>query len=75
VRGPHLRGDEHRVAFQPGGAQPLSHLALVIIKLGGVDVTVAEPQRLLDDARTGAPAQLPGAETDERDAGAVRLDE
>src|SRR5262245_12103841 len=48
---------------------------LVIVKLGGVEVTVAKPQRLFDHARTGASPQLPGAETDERDAGAVRLDE
>jgi hypothetical protein len=38
-------------------------------------MAVTEPNRLLDHARTDAPAQVPGAETDERDAGAVRCDD
>ena len=73
MRRPDLGDDEHLVALDAGGAQPLPDLALVVVHLGGVDVAIAEPQRLLDDARAGAPAQVPGAETDERDAGAVAL--
>src|SRR5262249_50683350 len=75
VRRPHLRGDEHLIALYAGGAQPLPHLAFVVIKLGGVDVAVAAPQRLLDDPHAATPAQLPGAEADERNAGAMRFDD
>ena len=75
VRRPYLRGDKDVLARDACGAQPLPHLAFVIVKLGGVDVPVAELQRLLDDARTGAPAQFPGAESDHRDARAVRFDD
>ena len=75
MRRPDFGGDEHLVALDAGGAQPLAHLAFVVVQLGGVDVAVAEPQRLLDDPRAGTPAQLPGAETDQRDAGAVRFDD
>ena len=74
MRRPDLGGDEHLVARHAGGAQPLAHLALVVVHLRGVDVAVAEPQRLLDHARAGASAQIPGAETDERDAGAFGFD-
>jgi hypothetical protein len=75
MRWPYLGGDEDFLARDPRGTQPLPHLAFVVVKLGGVDVPVAEPQRLLDDARTGAPAQFPGAEADQRDARAVRFDD
>src|SRR5262249_35824859 len=74
VRRPNLRGDEHLIAFYAGGAQPLPHFAFVVIKLGGIDVAVAAPQRLLDDPHAATPAQLPGAEADERNAGAMRFD-
>src|SRR5215831_13592049 len=74
VRRPHLRGDEHLIAFYAGGAQPLPHLAFVVVKLGGVDVAVPAPQRLLDDTYAGAPAQLPGAEADEGNTRAVRFE-
>src|SRR5215831_1770283 len=75
VRRPHLRGDEHLIAFYTGGAQPLPHLAFVVIKLGGVDVAVPAPQRLLDDTYAATPPQLPGAEADERNASAMRFDD
>src|SRR5262249_32111890 len=42
---------------------------------GGVDVAVAALERLRDDTHAGPPAQLPSAEADERDAGAVRFDD
>ena len=62
VRRPYLGGDEDFLARDARGAQPLPHFALVVVHFGGIDVAVAEPQRLLDDARTDAPAQFPGAE-------------
>src|SRR5262245_27294902 len=73
VRLPHLRGDEDLVALDAGGAQALADLALVVVHRGGIDVAVAEPQRLLDHARADAAAQVPGAEPDERNARAVCL--
>ena len=75
MRRPHLGGDEHLVARDARGAQRLADLALVVVHLRRVDVAIAEPQRLLDDARAGAPAQLPGAETDQRNTRAVRVDD
>src|SRR5262245_22244652 len=55
--------------------QPFADLALVVVHFRRVDMTVAEPQRLLGDARAGAPAQVPGTETDEWDTGALRADD
>jgi len=37
-------------------------------------VPVADPQRLLDRPRAGPAAQIPGAETDQRDPGTVGFD-
>src|SRR5262249_8335661 len=74
VRWPHLRGDEHLIALYAGGAQPLPHLAFVVIKLGGVDVAVAAPQRLLDHTHAATPPQLPSAQAEQGDAGAMRFD-
>ena len=34
-----------------------------------VDMAIAKPQRLFDHARASAPAQVPGAEANDRDAG------
>src|SRR5262245_2708320 len=62
VRRPYLGGDEDFLARDARGAQPLPYFAFVVVKLGGIDVAVAEPQRLLDDACTGAPTQFPGTE-------------
>src|SRR5262245_39636735 len=75
MRLPHLGGDEHLVARHARGTQALAHLALVVVHLGGVDVAIAEPQRLLDNARAIAPAQVPGAEPDRRYLRAFGLDE
>ena len=75
MRGPDLGGEEYLVALHAGGAQALADLALVLVDLRGVDVAIAEPQRLLDDARAGASAQFPGAQPDRRDFCAVGLDE
>src|SRR6516165_4219758 len=71
---PHLGGDEDVLAFDAGRAQPLPDFALIAIHLGGVDMAIAKPQRLLDDTRTRPPAQVPRAETDRGNARAVRLD-
>src|SRR5262249_59004862 len=46
---------------------------LVAVLSGRVDGAVAEPQRLLDHPGAGASAQIPSAETDRRNAGAIRL--
>src|SRR5262249_121021 len=74
MRWPDLGGDEHRVALDVGRAQALTHLALIVVHLSGVDVAIAEPQRLLGEPRAGAPAQVPGPETDERNPGGLGLD-
>ena len=74
MRGPDLGGDEHLLALDARGAQPLADFALVVVHLRGIDVAVAEPQRLLDQPCAGAPAQVPGAETDQRDARAMGFD-
>ena len=63
---PDFRGHEHLVALGARGAKTLADLALVLVDLGGIDVAIAEPQRLLDQARAGSPAQLPGAEPEQR---------
>src|SRR3979409_1098360 len=75
MRGPDLGGHEHVVAPDPRGAQALADLAFVLIDLGGVDVAIAELQRLLDQPRAGSSAQLPGAEPDRRNLRAAGLDE
>jgi hypothetical protein len=48
MRGPDLGRHEHIVALDPGGAQAIADLAFVLVDLRGVDVAIAEPQRLLD---------------------------
>src|SRR5208282_820540 len=50
VRRPDLRGHEDRVAPDVGCTQALAHRLLVVVHLGGVEVTVTEAQRLLDHA-------------------------
>src|SRR5258708_36884257 len=73
--GPDLGRDEHIVASHSRSAQALADLAFVVIDLRGVDVAIAEPQRLLDQTGAGSPAQFPGAEPDRGNFGAVGLDE
>src|SRR3989304_4835056 len=62
------------LAALAGGAHPLAHLALIVVHLRGVDVAIAEADRLLDNARAVAPAQRPGAEPDKRNTETFRLD-
>ena len=71
---PDFGGDEHVVALDARGAQAFADLALVVVHLRGVDVAIAEPQRLLDDAGAGAAAQFPGAEPEQRNPRAIGLD-
>src|ERR1700730_14655737 len=59
--GPELGGHEHILAPDLRGAQALADLAFVLIDLRGVDVAIAELQRLLDQTRAGSPAPVPGA--------------
>ena len=61
VGGPDLGRHEYLVTSNLRGAQAFSDLALIFIDLRGVDVAITEPQRLLDQARAGSPAQFPGA--------------
>src|SRR6185437_6644728 len=61
----YLGGDHHLVALA-GGAHALAHFPLIIVHLRGVDVAVADADRLLDQPRAIASAQRPGAETDQR---------
>jgi hypothetical protein len=75
MRGPDLGGHKHLVAADSRCAQALADLPLVLIDLRGIDMAVTEFQRLLDDARATAAAQLPGAKPDRRDLCAVSLDE
>ncbi len=74
VGGPHLGGDEHVLAPDARGAQAFADLALVLIGLRGVDVAIAQPERLLDQSRAGSSAQLPGAQPDRGNFGAIGLD-
>src|ERR1043165_554845 len=60
----HLGGDEHIFAPHARGVQPLAHLLLVAVDQRAVEMTIAEFQRLLGDARADASVELPGAETD-----------
>ena len=71
---PDFGGEEKVVASDAGGAHPLAHFALVVVHFRGIDMPVAEPQRLLDQPRAGAAAQIPGAEPEQRNPGALGLD-
>src|SRR5579883_1377476 len=73
MRRPHFRRDEELVASHPRGADALAHFAFIVVDLRRIDMPVAQPQRLFDNPRAGAPAQLPGAEADQRDFCSVGL--
>ena len=75
VRRPDLRGHEDLVAPDAGCTQALAHRLLVVVHLGGVEVTVTEAQRLLDHAGADAAAQFPGAETEQRNPRAVGVND
>ncbi len=69
--GPDLGRHEHLVTANVRRVDALADIALVLIDLCGVDVAIAEPDRLLDDACTNAATQFPCPEANGRDAGAV----
>src|SRR5215470_10910503 len=71
---PDLGGDEHLLASDAGAAHGLADLALVVVHRRGIDVAIAEAQRLLDDALAGAPAQLPGPQSESGNARTIGLD-
>src|SRR5579859_3967074 len=70
---PDLGRDENLAARHARRPQPFADVALVVVHFGGVDVPVAEPERLLDHAGAAPPAQFPGAEPEQRYRGAVGL--
>ena len=55
----------------PEARSPSPTCLLVAVHRGGVDVAIAQTQRLLDHARAAFAAQIPGAETDQWNAGAA----
>ena len=67
----HLGGDHH-LATLAGIAHALPDLGLVAVHLRGIDVTVADADRLLDYPRRIA--YRPRAESDERDLEALGFD-
>jgi hypothetical protein len=75
MRRPDLGGDENALAPDPRRPQTVAHLAFVVVHLRSIDMAVAEPQCLLDDARASASAQFPGAQTYERNARAFHVDD
>src|SRR6516225_1233466 len=74
MRRPDFGRQKDIAALDAGGMQALAYFTLIIVHLRGVDVAVAEPQRLFHHANASPPAQIPGAEPNERDLGAVRSD-
>ena len=73
--GPDFGRHEHLIAPRTRSTQALADLTFVLIDLSGVDVAITEPQRLLDQACAGSPAQFPGPQPDRGDFCAVGLNE
>src|SRR5262249_38218559 len=71
MRGPDFRRHEDIAALDALRVQSFADLPLIGVHFRRVDVTIAEPQRLLDEASTTAPAQLPSPEAQEGNAGAI----
>src|SRR5665647_403302 len=69
----HLGGDHHLRA-QARGAHALADRGFVVVHLRGVDVAIADADRLLDQTRAIAPAQGPGAEANDRNLETLGLD-
>src|SRR5215468_2549863 len=70
---PDLRREEHVLALDPGGAQALSHFALIAVHLRGVEMAPARLERGADDVDAQRLFQGHSSEPDRRNAGAVRL--
>src|SRR6516225_10031289 len=71
MRRPDFRRYENIAALDARRVQSFADLPLIVVHFRRVDVTIAEPQRLFDEASTSAPAQLPSAQTQERDSDAI----
>src|SRR5215472_13094340 len=71
MRRPDFRRYENIAALDARRVQSFADLPLIVVHFRRVDVTIAEPQRLLDEASTTAPAQLPSPEAQEGNAGAI----
>src|SRR6516225_9866181 len=71
MRRPDFRRYENIAALDARLVQSFADLPLIVVHFRRVDVTIAEPQRLFDEASTSAPAQLPSAQTQERDSDAI----
>jgi hypothetical protein len=71
MRWPYLGGDKDIGPPDARRPERLAHLALVVVHFRGVNMAVSKPQRLLDDPRAQASAQLPGAQTHERNVRAL----
>ncbi len=72
--GPDLGGYEHIAALDAGRAHAVADFTLILVNLRRIDMTIAEPNCLLDDARAGAAAQFPSPQAYRWDVGAIRLD-
>ncbi len=74
-----LRGHEHVLAPQAGGAQalmqPLPDLGLVAVALGGVDVAIAEAQCRLHGFDADRVLERHGAKADGRNSRAIGFDD
>jgi hypothetical protein len=75
VRSPDLGRDKNIVTIDTGRAQAFADFAFVLVHLRGIDMAIAEPERLLDETRAGSAAKLPCAKSDGRNARAIGLNE
>src|SRR5579875_894500 len=66
-----LGGEVHLVPRQAGGSDRLPDAALVAVPLRGVDVAVADVQRLADHLRGDLLRNLPAAKAELRDLSSV----
>ena len=67
--------DENLLALDAGCTHALADLAFVPVHLRGVEMPIAELDRLFDDPHTVAPVQSPGAKAHGRNAAAFGFDE
>ena len=61
---PDLRGEEELLARDPAGGEPAPDLTFVAVGARGVDVPVADRERVLDRLLALGPLDLPGAEAE-----------
>ncbi|MBT2245615.1 hypothetical protein JQK15_19010 [Sphingobium sp. BHU LFT2] len=70
--GDELGGDEYLVARHAARAQAIADAALVLVGLRGIDVAIADTDRVAHGAGGGVIGDHPGAEAELRDGDAVR---